>query len=139
MIERVLLGTLPQAVVMLLAHKHLTNLFIWNYRRAAAIKLKQQRQLCGRRQQGTSLLGVATSLPFDHMILINLFISNYTEATGAMFIHAKAWVVIDFLFQIYCDNKTLHQRQMPSWQMNFLQAIVFVHETSQSNQRQSLQ
>ena len=40
-IERVPLGTLPQAVVMSLAHNHLTNLFILNYRGAAVIKLKQ--------------------------------------------------------------------------------------------------
>ena len=40
-IERVPLGTLPQAVLMLLAHNHLTNLFISNYRGAAVIKFKQ--------------------------------------------------------------------------------------------------
>ena len=50
MIERLLLGTPSQAVVMSLAHKHLTNLFIWNYRGAAVIKFKQQKQLCGRRR-----------------------------------------------------------------------------------------
>ena len=60
-----------------------------NYRGAAIIKFKQQKQLCGRKRQGTSLLGVATSLPVDHTTLINLFISSYREATGAMFIHAN--------------------------------------------------
>ena len=129
-IERVPQGTLPQAVVMSLAHNHLTNLFISSYRGAAVIKFKQQKQLCGRRQQGTSLLVVATSLPFDHVTLINLYISSYREATGATFIHANAQVVIDFLFQIFCDNKILQERQMLSWQLNFLQALTFVHETS---------
>ena len=90
MIERVLLGTPPQAVVMSLAHNHLTNLFIWNYRGAVVIKFKQPKQLRGRRRYGTSLLGVATSLPFDHVTLTNLFISSHREAAGAMFIHAKA-------------------------------------------------
>ena len=89
MIERVLLGTLPQVVVMSLAHNHLTNLFICDYRGAAVIKFKQQKQLSGRRRQGTSLLGVATSLPFDHVTLINLFIFSHREATGAMFIHTN--------------------------------------------------
>ena len=49
-IERVPLGTPSQAVVMLLAHNHLTNLFISSYRGAAVIKFKQQKQLCGRRR-----------------------------------------------------------------------------------------
>ena len=39
-IERVPLGTLSQAVVMSLAHNHLKNLFISNYRGAAVIKFK---------------------------------------------------------------------------------------------------
>ena len=129
-IERVPLGTLPQAVVMSLAHNHLTNLFISSYRGAAVIKFKQQKQLCGRRRQGTSLLVVATSLPFDHVTLINLYISSYREATGATFIHAIAQVIIDFLFQIFCDNKILQERQMLLWQLNFLQALAFVHQTS---------
>ena len=88
-IERVPLGTPPQVVVMSLAHNRLTNLFISSYRGAAVIKFKQQKQLCGRRRQGTSLLVVATSLPFDHVTLINLYISSYREATGATFIHAN--------------------------------------------------
>ena len=41
MIERVLLGTLPQAVVMSLAHNHVTNLFISSYRGATVIKVGQ--------------------------------------------------------------------------------------------------
>ena len=40
-IERVPLGTPPQAVVMSLARNHLTNLFISSYRGAAVIKFKQ--------------------------------------------------------------------------------------------------
>ena len=39
-IEKVSLGTAPQALVMSLAHNHLTNLFISSYRGAAVIKLK---------------------------------------------------------------------------------------------------
>ena len=88
MIERVPLDTPPQAVVMSLAN-HLTNLFISSYRGASVIKFKQRKQLCGRRRSGTSLLVVATSLPFDHITLINLYINIYREATGAMFIHAN--------------------------------------------------
>ena len=78
-IKRVPLVTPPQVA----------NLFICDYRGAAVIKFKQQKQLSGRRRQGTSLLGVATSLPFDHVTLINLFIFSYREATGAMFIHTN--------------------------------------------------
>ena len=37
-IERVPLDTLPQAVVMSLAHDHMTNLFISSYRGATVIK-----------------------------------------------------------------------------------------------------
>ena len=50
MIEGVPLDTLPQTVVMSLAHNHLTNLFISSYRGAAVIKFKQQKQLPGRRR-----------------------------------------------------------------------------------------
>ena len=39
-IERVSLGTPPQAVVMSLANNHLTNLFISSYGGAAVIKFK---------------------------------------------------------------------------------------------------
>ena len=38
-IERVRLGAQPQAVKMSLAHNHVTNLFISNYRGATVIKL----------------------------------------------------------------------------------------------------
>ena len=34
-----------------------------------------------------------------------MFIPSYKEATGAMFIHTNAYVIINFLFQIFCDNK----------------------------------
>ena len=40
-IERVPLGTPPQAVVMSLAHNHMTNLFISSYRGATVIKFGQ--------------------------------------------------------------------------------------------------
>ena len=124
-IERVPLGTPPQVVVMSLAHNHVTNLFISSYRGATVIRFVSR--------QGTSQLGVVTSLPFDHVTLINLYISSYREATGATFIHANAQVVIDFLFQIFCDNKIqqiLQERQMLLWQLTCLQVLVFVHETS---------
>ena len=54
-IERVPLGTPPQAVVMSLVHNHLTNLFISSYRGAAVIEFKQLSNLScyllqGRRQ-----------------------------------------------------------------------------------------
>ena len=39
-IERVPVGTPPQVVAMSLAHNHLTNLFISNYRGADVIKFK---------------------------------------------------------------------------------------------------
>ena len=110
MIERVPLDTLPQAVVMSLAHNHLTNLFILSYRGAT---IKQQKQLCGRRQCSTSLLVAATTLPFDHVTLINLYISSYREATGVTFIH-KHLGIIDLLLQIFCNNKILQERQMQS-------------------------
>ena len=42
---------------------------------------------------GTSPLEGVTSVPFDHMTLINLYISSHREATEAT------------LFQIFCDNK----------------------------------
>ena len=56
-------------------------------------------------------------LPFDHTTFINLYISNYRETTGAIFIHTNA-KDIDFLFQIFCDYKIpqiLQQRQVLSW------------------------
>ena len=40
-IEGVPLGTPPQAVVMKLAHNHLTNIFISSYRGATVIKFGQ--------------------------------------------------------------------------------------------------
>ena len=40
-IEKVPLGTPPQAVVMTLAHNHVTNLFISSYRGATVIKFGQ--------------------------------------------------------------------------------------------------
>ena len=40
-IERLPLGTPPQAVVMTLAHNHVTNLFISSYREATVMKFGQ--------------------------------------------------------------------------------------------------
>ena len=74
-----------------------------------------------------------TSLPFDQMTLINLCISSYREATGATFIHSKAKVVMDVLFQIFCDNEIqqiLQERQNALVVADLLEALVFVHETS---------
>ena len=45
MTERVSLGTLPQVVVMSLAHNHMANLFISSYRGAAVSIFGQQEQL----------------------------------------------------------------------------------------------
>ena len=131
-IERVPLGILPQVVVMPSAHNHLTNHYISSYRGAAAINFEHQKQLHDRSQQGTSPFGVITSLPFDHVTLINIYISSYREDTEATFIQTNAQVIVDFLFQIFCDNEWQERqiRQVLSWQLNFLQALVFVHETS---------
>ena len=73
-IERVTLGTPSQEVVMSLAHNHVANLFMSSYRGATVIKFVSR--------YGTSELGVVTSLPFDHVTLINLYISSHREATG---------------------------------------------------------
>ena len=81
---------------MSLAHNHVANLFISSYREATVIRFVSQ--------QGTSQLGVVTSLPFDHITLINLYISSYREATG--------------FFQIFCDKKIqqiFQERQMLWW------------------------
>ena len=58
------------------------------------------------------------SLSFDHVALINLYISSYREAPGATFIHTNAYVVIGLLFQIFCDSKNqqiLQERYLLSW------------------------
>ena len=41
--------------------------------------------------------------------------SSVTQATGAMLIPTNAYVITDFLFQIFCNNKIqqiLQERQM---------------------------
>ena len=41
--------------------------------------------------------------------------SSVTQATGAMLIPTNAYVITDFLFQIFCNNKIqqiLRERQM---------------------------
>ena len=123
-IKKVPLGAPPQAVAVSLAHNHLTNLFILSYRGADVIKFGHENQLCYRSRQGTSPLRVVMSLPFGHVTLINLYISSYREATGATFIHRNAQVIIHLLFQIFCDNKILQERQMLSRQLKVLQALV---------------
>ena len=47
--------------------------------------------------------------------MVNLYISSYGETTGATFIHVNDKVIIDFLLQIFWDNKIqeiLLERQM---------------------------
>ena len=86
-----------------------------------------------RSPQGTPPLGVVMSLPLDHVILINLYISSYIDATEAMFINAHASVFINFLFQTFCENRIqqiLQERQMFPWQLTCLQVLVFEHKTS---------
>ena len=59
--------------------------------------------------------------------------SSVTQATGAILIPTNTYVIIDFLFQIFCDNKIqqiLQERQMLLQQLTYLQALVFVNETS---------
>ena len=58
------------------------------------------------------------SLPFNRMTMINLYISSYREVTGATFIHTNTYFLINFLFEIFCDNKIqqiLQERQMLLW------------------------
>ena len=76
-IERVPLGTPPQAVVMTLAHNIMTNLFTLSYREAIVIKFGSKGSSVHRSRQDTSPLDVITPLPFDHVTLINLYISSY--------------------------------------------------------------
>ena len=61
------------------------------------------------------LFGISNVITFDHMALINIYISTYREATKATFIHANALVIIDLLFQMFCDNKSLQGRQIHLW------------------------
>ena len=73
---------------MAVAHNHMTNLSTQvteGLQLSWAVKATLYRP-----QQSTSPLGFVTLLPFDHVTLINLYISSYREATGATFIHANA-------------------------------------------------
>ena len=86
-IEKVPLGTPAQVVVMTVAHNHMTNLSTQvteGLQLSWAVKATLYRP-----QQSTSPLGFVTLLPFDHVTLINLYISSYREATGATFIQAN--------------------------------------------------
>ena len=118
---------------MTLAHDHLTDLLISSYRGLLLLNLNSKSNSVIEVDWTLLHWGVVTSLPYDHETLINLYISSYREAIGATFIHGNAQVIIDFLLQIFCDNKiqqNLQERQMFSWQLTCLQALVFVLEQS---------
>ena len=75
------------------------NLYISSHGEARNIKFGQQVNIIERVPSdtphvkswlGTSPLGLVTSLPFDYVTLIKLYISSFREATGDTFIHAKA-------------------------------------------------
>ena len=75
---------------MSLAHNIVTtNLFISSYRRASFIKYGQKRSSVIEIDRALPLW-VVMSFLFDHVTLINLFISSYRDATGATFVHANA-------------------------------------------------
>ena len=84
LIQKVSLGTLPQEVVTSLPHKYLVTegLLLSNVGGKSNFLTEVHRIV-------TSPLWVVTSLPFDHVTLIDLYISSYREATGATFIHAN--------------------------------------------------
>ena len=54
---------------------------------------------------GTLLHWGVISLPFDQVILINLYISSYNKTIRATFIHANVETIINFLIQIVCNKK----------------------------------
>ena len=56
-------------------------------------------------------------LPFDHVILTNLYRSSYREATVPISIHPDTLVVINFLCQIFCKKiqQIWKERQMFLW------------------------
>ena len=54
---------------------------------------------------GTLLHWGVISLPFDQVILINLYISSYSKTIRATFIHANVETIINFLIQIVCNKK----------------------------------
>ena len=66
------MGTSPQAVVITLAHNHMTNLFTLSYRGAIVITFGSKGNSVYRSRQDTSPLGVVTPLPFDHVTLMSL-------------------------------------------------------------------
>ena len=84
LIQKVSLGTLPQEVVTSLSYKYLATegLLLSNLGGKSNFLAEVHRIV-------TSPLWVVTSLPFDHMTLIDLYISSYREATGATFIHSN--------------------------------------------------
>ena len=84
LIQKVSLGTLLQEVVTSLPHKYLVTegLLLSNVGGKSNFLTEVHRIV-------TSPLWVVTSLPFDHVTLIDLYISSYREATGATFIHAN--------------------------------------------------
>ena len=111
------MGTPHQEVAISLAHNQVENLSISSKRgycyQIWAVKATLWKKLIGH----FSTRG-RTSFSFDHVKLINLYISSYSEAIGAMLIHANAYIVIDFLLQIFCDNQIqqiLQEKQMLSW------------------------
>ena len=53
------------------------------------------------------------SLPFNHVTLINLYISSYRVAGVAIFLHANTSVLIDF--GIIKIQQIVQERQMLSW------------------------
>ena len=75
---------------MSLAHHHMINLFISSYRGAIVINLGSKSNSVIEVDRVLLHWVVVMSLPLDHVTLINLYISRYSEATGAMFIHAIA-------------------------------------------------
>ena len=75
------------------------NLYISSHGEARNIKFGQQVNIIERVPSdtphvkswlGTFPLGLVTSLPFDYVTFIKLYISSFREATGDTFIHAKA-------------------------------------------------
>ena len=84
LIQRVLLGTLPQEVLKsYLIFMRLWQISLSLVTGATVIKFGQQKELLDRGTYGTSPLGVVLSLPFDQETLINLYISSYRKDTGA--------------------------------------------------------
>ena len=72
---------------MSLAHNHVTNLFISNYRRATVTRFGQLKQLHDKKFIGHfSTGGIVMPLPFD-VAFVNIYICSYREATENTFHH----------------------------------------------------